>query len=294
MILRLILALALSGPALANAPDDSLRPVARDRQAAPQAPAITVQRAGTEDLRPVSRPPFDVVVTRYSVQSEHPYPTRRPTHPLDGFLVQAAVIRPAADATHPEARPAGLRDLFGGGNRKSRNGSVCGVRAIRGTPMNDIGNPGGGCGVDDPVRVTEVSGVRLSTPATIDCTTAKALNTWVSKGLKPAMKRKGGGIAELKVAAHYACRTRNNRPGGRLSEHARGHAVDISGVRLKDGTHVTVLNHWSGKKYGNALKSAHKAACGPFGTVLGPNADRYHRDHFHFDTARYRSGPYCR
>jgi hypothetical protein len=38
----------------------------------------------------------------------------------------------------------------------------------------------------------------------------------------------------------------------------------------------------------------HKAACGPFGTVLGPNSNRFHQDHFHFDTARYRSGSYCR
>jgi len=28
--------------------------------------------------------------------------------------------------------------------------------------------------------------------------------------------------------------------------------------------------------------------------VLGPEAARYHQDHFHFDTARYRSGSYCR
>jgi hypothetical protein len=28
--------------------------------------------------------------------------------------------------------------------------------------------------------------------------------------------------------------------------------------------------------------------------VLGPNANSFHRDHFHFDTARYRSGSYCR
>ena len=45
---------------------------------------------------------------------------------------------------------------------------------------------------------------------------------------------------------------------------------------------------------GKALKKMHKIACGPFGTVLGPNANRFHRDHFHFDTARYRSGSYCK
>ena len=43
------------------------------------------------------------------------------------------------------------------------------------------------------------------------------------------------------------------------------------------------------------LRNLHRAACGPFGTVLGPNANAAHRDHYHFDTARYRSGTaYCR
>ncbi|MDX5403468.1 MAG: extensin family protein, partial [Rhodobacterales bacterium] len=25
-----------------------------------------------------------------------------------------------------------------------------------------------------------------------------------------------------------------------------------------------------------------------------PESDRFHRDHFHFDTARHRNGPFCR
>ena len=33
---------------------------------------------------------------------------------------------------------------------------------------------------------------------------------------------------------------------------------------------------------------------GGFGTVLGPESDQFHQDHFHFDTARHRGGPYCR
>ena len=31
----------------------------------------------------------------------------------------------------------------------------------------------------------------------------------------------------------------------------------------------------------------------PAGTALGPNANRFHRDYLHFDTARYRRGSYC-
>jgi hypothetical protein len=56
---------------------------------------------------------------------------------------------------------------------------------------------------------------------------------------------------------------------------------------------VTLISGWNGRD-GALLRQAWQGACGPFGTVLGPDADRWHRDHFHFDTARYSSGPYCR
>ena len=124
--------------------------------------------------------------------------------------------------------------------------------------------------------------------------TAKALNAWVREGVIPAVGRTGGGVARINVIAHYACRTRNNKSGAKLSEHAKGHAVDIAGITLADGTKLTVLNHWRSSSFGKIIKAMHRSACGPFGTVLGPNADRYHQDHLHIDTARYRSGSYCR
>jgi hypothetical protein len=127
----------------------------------------------------------------------------------------------------------------------------------------------------------------------IDCPTALALKTWVDDAVKPALKSRGR-VSRLRVAAHYTCRTRNNKKGGRISEHGKGRAIDISGFTMEDGSEITVLKGWNAKSTGRALKSIHKKACGPFGTVLGPNADRYHRDHFHLDTARYRSGTYCR
>jgi len=63
---------------------------------------------------------------------------------------------------------------------------------------------------------------------------------------------------------------------------------------LKSGQEITVLTDWGRGDRGRALRQMWRAACGPFGTVLGPEANRFHRDHFHFDTARYRSGSYCR
>lgn len=175
----------------------------------------------------------------------------------------------------------------------SAEGSVCGIPAIKGRVIGNV--PGSGaCGVPDAVSVTSVSGIALSQPATVNCKTASALNSWVAQSAMPTIGRTGGGLKSLKVAAHYACRTRNHKSGARLSEHAKGNAVDISAFRLADGSAITVLGDWNNSKRGRILKELHKTACGPFGTVLGPNSDRHHRDHFHFDVADYRSGPYCR
>ena len=178
--------------------------------------------------------------------------------------------------------------------RGPRRGSVCGDRAIRGQAIARIRGRISACGIANPVRITEVDGVKLSTPATLDCPTAQALKSWVHNGAKPAVGRMGGGIKSLRVVASYACRTRNSQRGAKISEHAYGHAIDIAAINLNNGTALTVLTDWRNRRKGAVLKRMHKAACGPFGTVLGPNANRYHQDHFHFDTARYRSGSYCR
>ena len=70
--------------------------------------------------------------------------------------------------------------------------------------------------------------------------------------------------------------------------------IDISAFILADGTSLSVLGDWNG---GNSrlMRQLHASACGPFRTVLGPNSDRHHRDHFHFDVAQHRGGgTYCR
>jgi hypothetical protein len=41
------------------------------------------------------------------------------------------------------------------------------------------------------------------------------------------------------------------------------------------------------------LRRLHKGACGVFATVLGPEANEAHRDHFHLDLARRRHSAYC-
>ena len=211
------------------------------------------------------------------------------------YVVQAARnISPEATAValRPPARPPEITRAYVAARAERARGAVCGDPDIQGRVIDPIGS-GGGCGVAEPVRITSVSGVRLSTPSIMDCTTARALNAWVAQGARPAVGGTGGGIESLRVIGHYSCRTRNNVAGARLSEHAKGRAIDIAGIGLQNGNEITLLNGWNGSR-GDILRRMHRAACGIFGTVLGPDANAAHRDHFHFDTARYRSGSYCR
>ncbi len=226
-------------------------------------------------------------------------PEERPT-----ALVQAPSVNSetAAEGLAASLRPKQRTRRFEQAVAKSINalnaqlarGQVCGDPQIQGERISAIPGRIAGCGVTEPVRVRSVAGVPLSTPATMDCTTAKALKTWVNSGVKPAVGSQGGGVRNLRVVAHYACRTRNNQAGARISEHGRGRAIDIAGIGLNNGTEMTLLTDWNRGAKGRALKQMWRAACGPFGTVLGPESNRFHLDHFHFDTAHYRSGAYCR
>ncbi|SIS80959.1 extensin-like domain-containing protein [Phaeovulum vinaykumarii] len=230
--------------------------------------------------------------------SQSPFPVARPLLLPDPVPLVAGQDRPARaglrdpgsgvgdappSSPHPPARPP----------RAARSaGVLCGTAGIEGVRVPAIPGKIRGCGLVDGVKVSAVSGIRLAPAAIMDCRTARALKTWVDRGIVPAVGRRGGGLAGLEIAAHYACRTRNNQPGAKVSEHGRGRAIDVSGLRLANGQVITVLRGWRSEP--RILKAVHRAACGPFGTVLGPKSDRFHQDHIHVDTARSRSGPYCR
>ncbi|MCX7300290.1 MAG: extensin family protein [Rhodobacterales bacterium] len=198
-----------------------------------------------------------------------------------------------ARALRPEARSNRVLQQASATRRETVRGSICGNPDIQGEVLASIGS-GGGCGIAEPVLVRSVSGVRLSTPGTMDCRTAAALNAWVNQAAVPALRGYGGGLVGLDIMGTYACRPRNNQAGQRLSEHGRGRAIDIGGFILASGNEITVLRGWGTDAYGGILRAMHRAACGPFGTVLGPNANSFHRNHFHFDTASYNNGAYCR
>jgi hypothetical protein len=205
-------------------------------------------------------------------------------------FVPGAGVTPLAVARSalPRPRPAAVAAGAERARAEAARGQVCGNPLLQGEVEASFGTETG-CGIEDPVRVRSVDGVRLSAPILVDCRTAEALLTWVQTGARPALAGRGGGLARLDVMGDYACRGRNNQAGQRLSEHGRGRAVDVGGLTLADGSQISVLEDWPGQ----GLREMHAAACGPFSTVLGPEANAFHRNHFHLDTARGR-GPYCR
>jgi len=212
------------------------------------------------------------------------YPVRR----------SAAAFARFTDAAQRAQRPPASA-AADSGSAGQVTGGLCGVSTLEGRRLSRITSDVQGCGVAEPVSVTSVAGIRLSQPATLDCDTARAFDRWVRQVMQPAMGRSGGGVTQIRVAAHYTCRPRNNRAGARVSEHGRGRAIDIAGFRLANGQTVMVLSDWPRGPHAQALRQMHTDACGIFRTTLGPGSDGHHEDHFHFDmAARANNSTYCR
>ena len=290
MIRALALGLAIcAGAALADAPERTLRPEARAAQ--PAAAAARVAPATTAQPQDAVAAPSPRLRPRVIPSLETGYATR-PQRRAEADLFAFSPFAPRA-ADRPILRPARIVAAAAERRQAVARGTLCGDPAIQGKAIGSIPGPGA-CGVDGAVEVRSVAGVTLQPAPTIDCTTASALKAWVAQGVKPAVGTTGGGVSRLRVVGHYSCRNRIGGGASRLSEHALGRAVDIGGIGLKSGREITVLTDWNRGEAGRQLQAMWRAACGPFGTVLGPNANAAHRDHFHFDTARYRSGSYCR
>ena len=158
----------------------------------------------------------------------------------------------------------------------------------------------GGCGAPAPVAVTAIDGVSLEPAATMTCALAAALHQWIASDLQPAAKRRlATRVTTIHTASSYVCRRRNNASSGKLSEHGRANALDMSGFSFAKSKAVAVGGDgWGasllgsiGLSGGNSfLNDIRTAACRHFTTVLGPGSDPYHGDHFHVDVLERRGG----
>ena len=167
----------------------------------------------------------------------------------------------------------------------------------------------GQCGERSPLSVLAIGGVPLSLTVTLNCRIATEMVGWVAEAEKAALKHLGTELTRLQTSTSYQCRRRNNAPTGKISEHGFANAIDIIGFELANGKIITVLDHWQMKSVepieetedqllepstpeGDFLLAIRDAACTRFTTVLSPEANRLHADHFHFDLGCH--GKNCR
>lgn len=146
------------------------------------------------------------------------------------------------------------------------------------------------CRFTDGVRIRPESARSIAySPGGLvtSCPVAASLALWERDVVQPAARRHfGERLARIDHAGSFNCRRLYGRTEGRFSEHATADAVDILGFRLADGRRVSVLRDWRGDPEEAAfLHDVRDGACDLFATVLGPDYNAAHADHFHLDQA---------
>ncbi|TPQ50589.1 extensin [Prosthecomicrobium hirschii] len=165
-------------------------------------------------------------------------------------------------------------------------------------PMSEMDGPGN-CGADNPFRVSGAldGQVGIRPTATINCPMTAALDDWLYNVVEPAaMQTHGQPVVEVKLLSSYSCRRINGAASGSMSEHAYMNALDVGGFKFADGKDISVKNGWRSQDLATVtfLQEVGDRSCLIFNTVIGPDGDIHHQDHFHIDLANRRSGKYCK
>jgi len=194
--------------------------------------------------------------------------------------------------THPEHNPAApldLRDPIGWATATKQmrlRGEIGECRAAleRSGVAHTALEPAGESHCARPDR-TQLTTFPLSPnlPATT-CPVAAALEIWRSKSVEPAaLEIFGAPLARMEHMGVYNCR--RIRGGSETwSQHATGNAIDISAFVLEDGTRINLLRDWNGDAdKARFLRKIRDDACGVFATVLSPDYNALHANHFHLD-----------
>ncbi|WP_373506589.1 extensin family protein [Thiocapsa sp.] len=151
----------------------------------------------------------------------------------------------------------------------------------------DDSTPAANCPLRNTVRV-QASGLKFNSSFIATCPLAAAFALFEQHHLQPAAHEAfGQPVALIEHVGSFACR----RIAGsqRQSEHASANALDIVGFRLADGRRISVLRAWPGNgDEARFLRRVHEGACASFNSVLGPEYNAAHRDHFHMDMGRFR------
>jgi hypothetical protein len=148
---------------------------------------------------------------------------------------------------------------------------------------------GEGCGFTNAVRIESTS-VKVGEAFTLSCRSAVALALWEHHVVQPAAHlRFAEPVVRVEHFGSYACRNLYGRKNAPLSRHATADAFDVAAFVLASGRSIRVARDWgSADDDGRFLREVRDGACRVFDSVLGPDYNDAHRDHFHLDRGGYR------
>lgn len=159
--------------------------------------------------------------------------------------------------------------------------------AVRFSPLPDR-DYGGGCIVSGGVQLFDY-GVPTTNLKAMACPLARSFVAWVRNGVVPAgAEILGSPVVRVESMGTYACRGivgGSAASAGRLSEHARANAVDVSAFVLADGRRITIERDWRSGDPAvvEFLQVIRRSACRRFTTVLSPDFNAAHYNHLHLD-----------
>ncbi len=198
----------------------------------------------------------------------------------------------------PVARPMPVEknvpDNIAASNISKQNGAdnIC-LKSLRKiaefemAPQPDVKDAG--CKFANPVSLVSIKGrsgnIEMPRNMLNACAFALEFSTWIGDVADPlAVQHLGSNIASIRSGPGFVCRRRNNKPTGKMSEHAFGNAIDITGFRLADGSNFAITDpaqmEAASARFFRALR---KTSCGYFSTVLGPGSNQAHASHLHLD-----------
>lgn len=152
------------------------------------------------------------------------------------------------------------------------------------------------CGAEQVVRyVSGPGGIRWSGRPRVTCALALSMARFELVVQEEARRHFGRPVTRVHHLGTYNCREMANYPGW-VSEHSYANAIDLERVVLQGGREHAVLGH-----YGDGVTPTDDPAArfmraiaqraydeDVFSVVVTPAFDRLHRNHLHFDLARYR------
>ena len=154
---------------------------------------------------------------------------------------------------------------------------------------------GAGCSTVNSVRLSALRSddaeLALANLGPVSCPLASDFARWARYGVDRAARQKlGSPLKKIETFGSYSCR--NVAGSSRRSAHASAQAIDVAAFVLADGRRISVKDDWNGTAAErDFLRTVQNSACKRFGTVLGPNYNAAHHDHFHLEET---GGGFCR